>query len=328
VTTPEEYIAWHESNHKDPVLGEYFKQRGVTADKARATIMQKLSQPGGFEQLLNESKVGAEKALEQHFTQRDTGGQISTLAIPKYGTGAARVVPGSQAAKVVSPESAARLAQEKENAAQGVTYQTDELGNIVALPTKVKPGAPVVGRPAVGAEGKPLISGGKPLTDAQSKAALFGTRMQESNKIFDALEKAGTTTSIPGSRSKMGVGEIISALSPAEQQQLDQAKRDFVNAVLRRESGAVISDSEFANAEKQYFPQIGDSPQVIAQKKQNRLVAQRGVLAEVPKGVRDSLVSEISGQKLTGQDKEAMDWANANPKDPRAAKIKERLGAQ
>ena len=29
---------------------------------------------------------------------------------------------------------------------------------------------------------------------------------------------------------------------------------------------------------------------------------------------------------LTGEDKAAMDWANANPKDPRAAQIRQRLG--
>lgn len=106
VNTPEAYISWHESNHKDPVLGEYFKQRGITADQARANIMQKLSQPGGFEQLLMESKLGAEKAMEQHFAQRDTGAEISTIAMPKFG-GAAKVVPGSQAKKVMSPEAAA-----------------------------------------------------------------------------------------------------------------------------------------------------------------------------------------------------------------------------
>jgi len=35
----------------------------------------------------------------------------------------------------------------------------------------------------------------------------------------------------------------------------EQAKKNFVNAVLRLESGAVISPSEFTNADKQYFPQ-------------------------------------------------------------------------
>lgn len=56
-----------------------------------------------------------------------------------------------------------------------------------------------------------------------------------------------------------------------------QAQRNFVNAVLRRESGAVISDEEFANAAQQYFPQPGDSPAVVAQKAQNRMTAIAGV---------------------------------------------------
>jgi hypothetical protein len=37
--------------------------------------------------------------------------------------------------------------------------------------------------------------------------------------------------------------------------------------------------------------------------------------------------AETSGQaELTAQDQEALKWANANPNDPRAAKIRERLG--
>lgn len=49
-----------------------------------------------------------------------------------------------------------------------------------------------------------------------------------------------------------------------------QAARNFINAVLRRESGAVISPSEFAEARQQYLPQPGDSPENLAQKKANR----------------------------------------------------------
>lgn len=139
----------------------------------------------------------------------------------------------------------------------------------------------------------PKQGASKPLTEGQSKALLFGSRMQEANTIFDSLEKKGVTTSIPGSRAPMGVGMAINALQPAELQQLDQAKRDFINATLRRESGAVIAEPEFDNAEKQYFPQPGDSAAVIAQKKKNREVATRGILAEVPGG--DARVAEVRG---------------------------------
>ena len=73
VTTPEQYIAWHEQNHKDPVLGPYLASRGVTADQARARISEMLQKPGGFEQLVNESKLGAEKAYENAMKQQEFG---------------------------------------------------------------------------------------------------------------------------------------------------------------------------------------------------------------------------------------------------------------
>jgi len=135
--------------------------------------------------------------------------------------------------------------------------------------------------------------GGKPLTEGQSKALLFGTRMQEANGILDELATNGVTTSLPGSRAGFGVGAAINALQPADRQRLDQAKRDFLNAVLRRESGAVIADTEFSNGDKQYFPQPGDGEAVIAQKKRNREVAMRGILAEVPDG--DTRVAQVRG---------------------------------
>jgi hypothetical protein len=52
--------------------------------------------------------------------------------------------------------------------------------------------------------------------------------------------------------------------------QIEQAQRDFINAALRRESGAAIAESEFENARLQYFPQPGDTAEVVKQKQKNR----------------------------------------------------------
>jgi hypothetical protein len=67
--------------------------------------------------------------------------------------------------------------------------------------------------------------------------------------------------------------------SPIIQQQL-QAERNFINAVLRRESGAAIAESEFESAEKQYFPVPGDSQEVLAQKKANRDLVSNNLINE------------------------------------------------
>ena len=144
------------------------------------------------------------------------------------------------------------------------------------------------GRVINGPDGQPLAGVTKPLNDNQSKALLFGERMRQSDNVIKQLETEGTTTSVPGSRAPM-IGGAISALSSGNQQMLDQAKRDFMTAVLRRESGASISSGEFATADQQYFPQVGDSKSVIAQKAANRKLAINGVLAEVPAKQRESL---------------------------------------
>jgi hypothetical protein len=78
-------------------------------------------------------------------------------------------------------------------------------------------------------------------------------------------------------------------------QKFDQAKRNFINAVLRRESGAVISPEEFANANQQYFPQPGDGADVVAQKKKNREDAITGF--EISSGPAADRVREMDGQQ-------------------------------
>lgn len=145
---------------------------------------------------------------------------------------------------------------------------------------------------APGGQFVPLAGGEKavkPPTEGQGKALLFGSRMAAANKIFDDLEAKGYTTpsyfkagaeSVPVIGGALGNLANITPFVSAQEQQLEQGQRDFINAVLRRESGAVISPEEFENAKRQYFPQFGDSKEVTAQKKKNRELATRGILYE------------------------------------------------
>lgn len=101
----------------------------------------------------------------------------------------------------------------------------------------------------------------------QAISAGFGRRMQQAEQAFDKLAAQGFDRSTIAS----GLGSILpNFLQTPEMQQQKQAERNFVNATLRRESGAAIAPDEFASAELQYFPRAGDSPEVIAQKKRNR----------------------------------------------------------
>ena len=117
------------------------------------------------------------------------------------------------------------------------------------------------------------------LTEAQSNALVFSQRMRQSNDVLNDLESQGTSL---GQSLASKIPLAGNYLLSDEYQRYDQARRNFVNAVLRKESGAAIAESEFANAEKQYFPVPGDSEAVIAQKKRNRELAMQLMERTVP----------------------------------------------
>lgn len=112
------------------------------------------------------------------------------------------------------------------------------------------------------------------LTEGEARNAGFLERVNRSAQVLDALEGQGTSL---WNKTAGSVPVFGNYMRSEDAQKYDQAKRDFVNAILRRESGAVISDQEFANAEQQYFPQPGDGPDVIAQKRANREAARKGL---------------------------------------------------
>lgn len=125
------------------------------------------------------------------------------------------------------------------------------------------------------ANGK-LPTAGEKTTEGQANAALYADRMKEAEAILSkpAISDASANRL---QRGLSGVPIYGNSLVSPEFQQADQAKRNYINATLRRESGAVISPDEFANAEKQYFPQPGDSKQVLEQKARNRKTAIDGI---------------------------------------------------
>lgn len=122
-------------------------------------------------------------------------------------------------------------------------------------------------------------------TEFQGKAAMFGNRAAEADKILGSLEGKYSPGAVNAKQALGGVWGVGGALEsagnavlPAAGQQAEQAQRDFVNAVLRLESGAAIGKSEFENAAKQYFPQPFDSAAVKQQKAENRQRAIQGLL--------------------------------------------------
>lgn len=80
-----QYMAWHDSTHRDPVLARYFASLGVTPEQSTAHVQSMIQQPGGLARLIDESKLGSEKALEHIVTKIDTGGAEKLVSTKKYG---------------------------------------------------------------------------------------------------------------------------------------------------------------------------------------------------------------------------------------------------
>ena len=106
-----------------------------------------------------------------------------------------------------------------------------------------------------------------------------------------------------------------SLLSPVEQQAA-QAMRSFITAKLRPESGAAISPTEFADARITYFPQYGDSQEVISQKKATRdAVLQNSIQAAGSAYKPDILSSYLdSVTQVTSSGSAVSDYINSLPK--------------
>jgi hypothetical protein len=138
-------------------------------------------------------------------------------------------------------------------------------------------------------------------------AAGYYDRMQSAEKVMKPIEKdAGK----PGVRESMMMalpgGEMAANALPqimggrsADRQSYRQAQEDWVRAKLRKESGAVIADTEMEREIRTYFPQVGDAPKVIAQKAHSRQVAanamKTGAGPVAPAGVDDLLRKYLGG---------------------------------
>jgi len=131
-----------------------------------------------------------------------------------------------------------------------------------------------------GPDGQPILERGPgsappKLTVDAAKNTGYLIRTQKANEILNDLEVQGTRFGQQNlDKLPLGTGNY---LRDSDFQRFDQARRDFINAILRRESGAVISDSEFENGNQQYFPVPGDEDAVIEQKRANRESAIEGL---------------------------------------------------
>jgi len=141
------------------------------------------------------------------------------------------------------------------------------------------------------------------LTESQATSANYMNRMVEAEKRMESAlgggyKPGGVRDAMAGSVPVFG-----NFLMSDKGQNYKQAQEDWVRAKLRKESGAVIAESEMAAEIRTYFPKPGDSPEVIQQKAEARATAVQSL----------GIGAGRAGQNLPGG---ATPAARATPADP------------
>jgi hypothetical protein len=143
---------------------------------------------------------------------------------------------------------------------------------VVTIPVPGKGNVPV----------QPAKDPGK-LTESEGNASAFLMRATNALKYLDNVPTVSAQDYYL-SRAPAGVGNF--AMSSQGQQAMN-AEKQFIAAVLRKESGAAISAGEYKEYGDQFFPRPGDSPEKLAQKAQNRRVALEGMRVQAgPEGAK------------------------------------------
>jgi len=121
----------------------------------------------------------------------------------------------------------------------------------------------------------------KPPTESQANSALFGRRLELAMRDMEQVKAGGyDATTIPA-----GLGRTLQKLPGGNMTASDGAQRqrnaetNFLTAILRKESGASISPTEFKGGEELYFDRTGDSQTLKEQKARNRMQAMEGLKA-------------------------------------------------
>lgn len=112
-------------------------------------------------------------------------------------------------------------------------------------------------------------------TQAEFTVAGYAQRLKQSGNIIDSIENQIASMN---TLRFLAESKAPNTLKSALIQSYEQAARNFINAVLRRESGAAIAESEFESARRQYLPQPGDSAATLAQKRQNRATSYQALV--------------------------------------------------
>ena len=118
-----------------------------------------------------------------------------------------------------------------------------------------------------------MTGSGVVATEGERKAATLLQRLRGSKAQLDAVTQGDPSSRSPGMaaefvRSFPLIGGDVPAnlITPENRQRVEAAQLDMLDAALTLGTGAAYTQEQLRGYAKSYFPQVGDSPQTIADK--------------------------------------------------------------
>jgi hypothetical protein len=142
----------------------------------------------------------------------------------------------------------------------------------------------------------PKMVEGKDLTEGQSNSLGFASRMMLNESTINDVVGRGYR---PGGLTEFGF--TPERLRSDDRKIYEAAKENWIAAALRKESGAAIGKDEYAAADRQYFPQPGDSDKVLKQKANLRSTVFKSMKAGIGRFADDYLRQMGVGQEGQAQ---------------------------
>jgi hypothetical protein len=174
--------------------------------------------------------------------------------------------------------------------------------------------------PLMGADGKPLAP---KLSSEQSKdiTAINQQRATIEGAIADVNKNKSAFSFGRGIAQNAPYGESIAGrFEKPEDTQARAYVFNNVSAVIKERAGTAQSAQELSRLNS-FLPATTDSADQIISK----LNGFKQYLNDFEKGTRVPTSKQQNNNQVSTQDQEALNWANANPNDPRSKQIKLRL---
>lgn len=126
------------------------------------------------------------------------------------------------------------------------------------------------------------------LNEQEAGAQRYSARLAFNQKILTDTEAAGFDPTAIGTTVQKFVPNRFKS---DEVQAYNAAKKNWIAAVLRKESGAAIAKKEYDDADFQYFPQDGDSKAVVKQKQALRELAEEEMTKSIGPSAPDRVTT-------------------------------------